>query len=80
MFLNPHLLGEVEVTCDRAVFLKRSRAVHELSLAAASPSLRAELRLGAADAETLAGLAGLDTGFTHRDGQAARGLVRRGHG
>ena len=71
VFLNSHLLGEVEVTCDRVVFLKQGRAVRELSLAAAPPSLRVELRLGAADAETLAGLARLGSGFTHRDGLAS---------
>ena len=29
VFLNSHLLGEVEQTCDRVVFLKQGRVVHE---------------------------------------------------
>jgi ABC-2 type transport system ATP-binding protein len=33
VFLNSHLLGEVEQTCDRVVFLKQGRTVHELALA-----------------------------------------------
>src|SRR5580765_8396558 len=34
VFLNSHLLGEVEATCDRVVFVKAGRTVHELSLGA----------------------------------------------
>src|SRR5204863_8311938 len=33
VFLNSHLLGEVEATCDRVVFVKAGRTVHELLLA-----------------------------------------------
>src|SRR5882762_9531493 len=32
VFLNSHLLGEVEATCDRVVFVKAGRTVHELHL------------------------------------------------
>ncbi len=32
VFLNSHLLGEVEATCDRVVFVKQGRTVHELTL------------------------------------------------
>ena len=47
VFLNSHLLGEVEATCDRVAFLKQGRIVHELRLAgAADASLTVELRLG----------------------------------
>ena len=72
VFLNSHLLGEVEATCDRVAFLKQGRTVHELGLAgAADASLTVELRLGPHGADLLAGLA--------RFGRAAReenGLVR----
>ena len=62
VFLNSHLLGEVEATCDRVVFLKEGRTVRELALSAEQGGLEVELRLGATDATTLAGLArfGLD--------------------
>src|SRR5262245_50565219 len=31
VFLNSHLLGEVEATCDRVVFVKQGRVIHELA-------------------------------------------------
>jgi ABC-2 type transport system ATP-binding protein len=58
VFLNSHLLGEVEATCDRVVFLKQGRTVHELVLAGAtSATLTAELRLGPHSPNLLAALA-----------------------
>lgn len=44
VFLNSHLLGEVEATCDRVVFVKQGRVVHELALSAAPEVLEVELR------------------------------------
>ncbi len=35
VFLNSHLLGEVEATCDRVAFVKQGRIVHELALTGA---------------------------------------------
>jgi ABC-2 type transport system ATP-binding protein len=46
VFLNSHLLGEVEATCDRVVFVKRGRAVEERRLAAPTEVLDVELRVG----------------------------------
>ena len=43
VFLNSHLLGEVEATCDRVAFVKHGRIVRELSLAEAAPKLDVEL-------------------------------------
>lgn len=45
VFLNSHLLGEVEATCDRVVFVKQGRVVHELALSAAPEVLEVELRV-----------------------------------
>jgi ABC-2 type transport system ATP-binding protein len=56
VFLNSHLLGEVEATCDRVVFVKQGRAIHELSLKETSVDLDVELRIDRADASTLDGL------------------------
>lgn len=56
VFLNSHLLGEVEATCDRVVFLKQGRTVHELAMAGQESGLDVELRLDAAGPEILAGL------------------------
>jgi ABC-2 type transport system ATP-binding protein len=46
VFLNSHLLGEVELTCDRVAFVKRGRVVAERSLAARTGTLDLELRVG----------------------------------
>jgi ABC-2 type transport system ATP-binding protein len=56
VFLNSHLLGEVEATCDRVVFVKRGRTVHEMSLRDATKSLDVELRIDRTDPATLEGL------------------------
>jgi ABC-2 type transport system ATP-binding protein len=57
VFLNSHLLGEVEAVCDRVAFVKQGRSVHELTLAEAGSSVELELTLGRVDAATLEGLA-----------------------
>ncbi len=59
VFLNSHLLGEVEATCDRVAFVKQGRVVRELSLASgsAAASLDVELRLAPMDDGVLRGLA-----------------------
>jgi ABC-2 type transport system ATP-binding protein len=63
VFLNSHLLGEVEATCDRVAFVKEGRTVREMKLGEAGvPSalsgVEVELRLGDAPGrgEALAGL------------------------
>jgi ABC-2 type transport system ATP-binding protein len=45
VFLNSHLLGEVEATCDRVAFVKRGRIVAERSLSTPLDVLDLELRL-----------------------------------
>jgi ABC-2 type transport system ATP-binding protein len=57
VFLNSHLLGEVEATCDRVVFVKQGRAIHELSLKDAPTTFDVEVRVDRADGATLEGLA-----------------------
>ncbi|MEY4069694.1 MAG: hypothetical protein RL721_308 [Candidatus Eisenbacteria bacterium] len=54
VFLNSHLLGEVEATCDRVVFVKQGRVVHELALSAAPEVLEVELRVEGATDDVLA--------------------------
>jgi ABC-2 type transport system ATP-binding protein len=44
VFLNSHLLGEVEVTCDRVAFVKQGRVVHEMRLADPPPLLEVDIR------------------------------------
>ncbi|HEX5047208.1 MAG TPA: ABC transporter ATP-binding protein [Gammaproteobacteria bacterium] len=72
VFLNSHLLGEVEATCDRVVFFKRGRVVGELALDAASPVLEIELKVDPADSGVLEGLAA----FGAKAPEAHDGAVR----
>jgi len=57
VFLNSHLLGEVEQTCDRVAFLKAGRVVHEHALGVAESVLEVELRAEGLDAAAIADLA-----------------------
>ena len=45
VFLNSHLLGEVEATCDRVAFVKRGRVVAERSLSGPTELVDLELRV-----------------------------------
>jgi ABC-2 type transport system ATP-binding protein len=56
VFLNSHLLGEVEATCDRVIFVKHGSVVHEMSLTEPEQIVSAELRIHRLDSATLAGL------------------------
>ncbi len=50
VFLNSHLLGEVEATCDRVVFVKEGRTVRELSLTGAPQAgFEVEIRMSGGD-------------------------------
>jgi ABC-2 type transport system ATP-binding protein len=66
--LNSHLLGEVEATCDRVVFVKQGRVVHELSLADRPAQIEIELRIDRTDASTLEGLRAFGGAPTVHDG------------
>jgi ABC-2 type transport system ATP-binding protein len=56
VFLNSHLLSEVEVTCDRVAFVKEGRVVREMALGAAERGLEVELRLDRVSPAILEGL------------------------
>jgi ABC-2 type transport system ATP-binding protein len=49
VFLNSHLLGEVEATCDRVAFVREGQVVHELSLADSTGAIAVELRVAPLD-------------------------------
>ena len=57
VFLNSHLLSEVEVTCDRVAFVKSGRVVRELALGPEERELEVELRVDRQPAGLLEGLA-----------------------
>jgi ABC-2 type transport system ATP-binding protein len=73
VFLNSHLLGEVEATCDRVVFVKQGRIVHERTLSGGGleDEIEVELRIGGADAALWAALAAHGELF-ERDGDRGR--------
>ena len=72
VFLNSHLLGEVEATCDRVAFVKQGRTIHEMSLARSGPIIDVEMRVSPVDGCLLEGL----TAFGTDIGQVSDGLVR----
>jgi ABC-2 type transport system ATP-binding protein len=61
VFLNSHLLGEVEATCDRVVFVKRGRVVDERRLSSPTEVLDLELRVGLVATTALDGLSRFGT-------------------
>jgi ABC-2 type transport system ATP-binding protein len=61
VFLNSHLLGEVEKTCDRVAFVKRGRVVAERRLSAQPDGLDLELRVEPAGSAVLEGLSRFGT-------------------
>jgi ABC-2 type transport system ATP-binding protein len=93
VFLNSHLLGEVEATCDRVVFVKQGRTIHEMSLRNTPSTLNVEMRVDRTDSATLEGLAVFGEDVRLADGviqlrvqsgdvvpEIARWLVGRGIG
>jgi ABC-2 type transport system ATP-binding protein len=65
VFLNSHLLGEVEATCDRVAFVKRGRIVAERSLSGPTELLDLELRIGlSAEASAKADAAAIMQGLS----------------
>ena len=71
VFLNSHLLGEVEATCDRVVFVKEGRTVSERRLGHDEAELEVELRVEPRTRELLEGLRRFG-----RDPVESDGLVR----
>ena len=56
VFLNSHLLGEVEATCDRVSFVKEGRTVGSMALRGQADAMEVELRITPVDPSILAGL------------------------
>jgi ABC-2 type transport system ATP-binding protein len=71
VFLNSHLLGEVEVTCDRVAFVNNGRVVRDMALSTPDGDLEVEIRV---DRSTPALLEGL--GRFGRDVREEGGVVR----
>jgi ABC-2 type transport system ATP-binding protein len=69
VFLNSHLLSEVEVTCDRVAFVKDGRVVREMTLGAAERELEVELRLDRVTPAAIEGLARFGRDVREEDGR-----------
>jgi ABC-2 type transport system ATP-binding protein len=61
VFLNSHLLGEVELTCDRVAFVKRGRVIAERSLSTSAEAVDLELHVSVVSPALLEGLSGFGT-------------------
>ena len=71
VFLNSHLLGEVEATCDRVSFIKAGRVLRTLALKdMEAGQLHVELRVDAVTPALLAALDDLAIERRYLDGQA----------
>lgn len=57
VFLNSHLLSEVEITCDRVAFVKNGRVIREMSLHETANGIELELQIKNAPPELLRDLA-----------------------
>ncbi|HET9253089.1 MAG TPA: ABC transporter ATP-binding protein [Candidatus Eisenbacteria bacterium] len=57
VFLNSHLLGEVEATCSRVTFVKEGRTLGDLVVGDVDGSLEVEIRSGSLTGETLEAIA-----------------------
>jgi len=77
VFLNSHLLGEVEATCDRVAFVKHGRVVHELTLARMTDTLDVELRVVPLDACLMEGLQRFSTRVERLPGDLVRLRLER---
>src|SRR5690349_4927059 len=65
VFLNSHLLGEVEATCDRVSFIKAGRVLRTLALKdVAAGQIQIELRVDAVSPELLTALRDLPVGMS----------------
>ncbi len=67
VFLNSHLLGEVEATCDRVVFVKQGRAVGEMHMGDAGAGLEVELRVEPITSALLEGIARFGSALERAD-------------
>lgn len=57
IFLNSHLLSEVEITCDRVAFVKNGSVLREMTLAEQKDEVEVELKVDQVTPQLMAGLA-----------------------
>jgi ABC-2 type transport system ATP-binding protein len=67
VFLNSHLLGEIEVTCDRVVFIKDGEVVASQDLHAAEEQVRVVVSARNVSQEAIEGLAAWSTSTNYEN-------------
>ena len=68
VFLNSHLLSEVEVTCDRVAFVKQGNVVREMALNERSDDVEVELKVAPLNTPLLNGLAQFGRNLQQQNG------------
>jgi len=68
VFLNSHLLSEVEITCDRVAFVKNGRIVREMSLHETRSSIEVELVVKQTSAQLLRDLSQFGSNVQQQNG------------
>jgi ABC-2 type transport system ATP-binding protein len=71
VFLNSHLLSEVERTCDRVLFIRAGRVIRDMPLAESDRGIETEMRLERVTPELLQGLTRF-AGEVRADGTVVR--------
>lgn len=72
VFLNSHLLSEVEITCDRVAFVKNGRVIREMSLHDTTNVIDVELQVQQAPPNLLRDLAQFGKNIQQENGHATR--------
>ena len=67
VFLNSHLLSEVEISCDRVAFVKGGQIVREVALREQSPVLDVEIRMKPINSSLLKALGGFGSDIVSDD-------------
>ena len=79
VFLNSHLLSEIEVTCDRVAFISHGEVVQVIEMAALEKNLsRVTIRASGLTTESIAGLARWGENIQANNGQLMMNLHQEG--
>ena len=72
VFLNSHLLSEIEVTCDRVAFIKQGEVVATQELAGGEEAgIRVQIQVARVDDEALSGMGRWTTDLHREDGRVS---------
>jgi ABC-2 type transport system ATP-binding protein len=79
VFLNSHLLSEIEVTCDRVAFIRHGEVIRAIEMASLEKNLsRVTIRAAGLSQESIAGLARWGENIQSSNGQLVMTLRREG--